>query len=294
MSFNQPPPGPPPGPPPQGPYGQQPPQGAPGGYGYPQQPPQGGAPYGQPPQGGPYGPQQPGQFPGQVPPPPPGGGGKGKVIGIVVAVVVAVAVIAGGAFFLLSQDDDGDKGDDKHVADTGGNNGGDQPPADDTKYKLEAPQTVNGMQMVGTQVTEEMEEKDERELAVTNGTQMKATYTTSGEYTTDPGDRKLELVGGWGDIADPNKTVDNVFATLEKGAGRDIGTPERVTVAGMENAVVKCLEAPRGMVCSWADSSTFGLVLSSQIDADGISKPTSRDEATKVTGEIYKNGRQPR
>ncbi|MEU9790857.1 hypothetical protein AB0E27_09515 [Streptomyces sparsogenes] len=264
MSHNQPPPGPygtppgtPPGPPPQGgpnPYG----QGAPGPYA------QGGAPYAapQPPQPGygygyPQQPQMPPGYPAGMPPAPPGGGGKGKTTGLVIGAVVVVAAIVGG-FALF-----------------GG--GSDDELMDDGKdYRLTVPSTVLGEYTSdsGDSTAQQLDSEDAAEFGMTSGMGVKVEWATPNDA------KKIQMMGVYGTVPDPEKSVDAFFTNLKKKSeavgGEDsdalvVGSPERKSPAGLENAVMKCQairakeepspDEPNTLaLCVWADYDTVALV----------------------------------
>ncbi|MEU4212236.1 hypothetical protein AB0F13_19925 [Streptomyces sp. NPDC026206] len=280
MSFNQP-----------GPYGQppQPPQGptpyGQPGYGYPQQPPAAPA-YGQQPPPPPYGaPQQPapggwgqpqaqapggwGQqpgMPGQYPPPvPPQGGGKGKAIGITIGALVVVGAIVGGAVFFM-----------------GGGSDGEVKP-----YTMVMPESVLGGKFTkgtgapggNSSTTDKSEDitndKSAKEMGVSNGTGVKAAYT-------NPEKQMLSVVGAYGELADPKKTVDAMIAKMEenekKSQANTKGAQIQTVTAwtefspiGFDGAVMKC-ETKKSTyavgtmsseaevsVCIWGDSSAVGM-----------------------------------
>ncbi|MEU7242630.1 hypothetical protein [Streptomyces sparsogenes] len=278
MSHNQPPPGPygpppgqPPGPPPQGardPYGQGAPgpyaQGAPGPYGQGAPGPyaQGGAPYAapQPPQPGygyPQQPQMPPGYPPGMPPAPPSGGGKGKATGLVIGAVVVVAAIVGG-FALF-----------------GG--GSDDELMDDGKtYRLTVPSTVLGEYTSdsGDSTAQQLGSEEAKEFGMTSGMGVKV------EWATPSDAKKIQMIGVYGTVPDPEKSVDAFFTNLKKkseaGGGEDsdalvVGSPERKSPAGLENAVMKCQairakeepspDEPNTLaLCVWADYDTVAVV----------------------------------
>ncbi|MEU7135212.1 hypothetical protein [Streptomyces sp. NPDC046261] len=273
MSFNQP-----------GPYGQppQPPQGpnpyGQPGYGYPQQPPAAPAygqqppppPYGTPPQptpGGwgqpqaPYG-QQPG-MPGQYPPPvPPQRGGKGKGIAITIGAVVLVGALGGALkFFVLD----------------GG--GGDVKP-----YTMVMPESLLGGKFTkgtGTPGSNTSADKSEditndksaKEMGISNGTGVKGTYT-------NPEKQMLSVVGAYGELADPKKTVDAMIAKMDENEKKNTAKGAQIQTvtawtefspSGFDGAVMKCetkkstyavgtiSSEAEASVCIWADSSAVGM-----------------------------------
>ncbi|MFD3657187.1 hypothetical protein [Streptomyces sp. NPDC058620] len=283
-----------------GPYGGQPPQGPPQGqpgYGYPQQAPQGVPPQQQPPQG--YGypqGQQPGPY-GQQPPAPPYGGQPAyggqmpmppaaprKKTGLIIGgAVLALAVIAGGVYFMTS--------------DGGGS------VADDGKtYKLVTPETVLGgaYKKAPNQNDEQMSEKDLKEAeawGVANAKNVSGSYT-SGDTAAQ---KMLSFSGVYGNIEDPEKVVDAMFANMKAEAEKDtdsetkgelLGSPKAFTPTGFENGVLKCQESkitgaggtggtkPTTMpLCIWGDHSTVVYVLDLDMAAMMTGKSTSMGDA---------------
>ncbi|MFD8416015.1 hypothetical protein ACFV2Q_30400 [Streptomyces sp. NPDC059650] len=311
MSFNQ--PGPYGGPPPQqpGPYGAPPPpppapygQPAPQpGYGYPQQPPQPGpgyppqpptAPMGMP-QQPPYGYQQPGMPPQPYGTQPP----KKSKAGVVIGVIVAVAVIAGGGWYLA-----------------GGGSGGSVDSA--TKgYKLVAPDSVNEFQKSPTYKDKPISDTDKREAeaaGIKNPTQVGMNYQ-SGDPKNPLTSKALSFSGLYGELADPEKSVDAYFASfkLKASASNDktsvelIGSPKAITPAGFKGAVLKCQElkftskdpaAAKGPkeytvpVCIWGDYSTLGAVSASDAASLLAGRPGyTLEQTADLTAKLYNTAR---
>ncbi|MFC9653391.1 hypothetical protein [Streptomyces sp. NPDC056937] len=298
------------------PYGQQPPQGPPGpGYGYPQQPPQGVPPqppqgYGYPQQPGPYGqPQQPGPY-GQPPqqppygqqpayggghyPPPPGQAPKKKTGLIVGASVLALAVIAGGAYFLV---------------------GGGSVPDDDKKYKLATPESVLGGEYKkagdtgsnGGNLTKS-DAKEAEGWGIRNPREVAGSYST-GEGPTQ---KVIDFSGVYGELEDPEKVVDAVFAESRQKADKAqsggpslefIGEPREFTPDGFDNGVMKCQEGKFTLgqaagtssgpgsytmpMCVWGDQGTMGYVISADAGAGVTGKSSlSLDEAAAQAAKL--------
>ncbi|MBM7167957.1 hypothetical protein JQK87_05940 [Streptomyces sp. G44] len=272
MSYNQ--PGPYGSPPPQqpGPYGGPPPQ-QPGPYGGP--PPQQPGPYGQHPQ------QQPAPY-GQFPPPPRGGGGKKT--GLVIGAVVVVAAAAVGGYFLFAKDDG------SSVADDG------------KRYKLTAPATVlgnfkklEGSGGGGGMSSSDLEDLEKR--GISNPKDIHAAY----QHGEGPAMKSLNYSGVYGDVDDPEKVVDAMFAETEKNSmnGSDggmklIGEPQEFTPDGFENGIMKCQKAEYSMgavgsddagvpnsfqtpMCVWGDHSTVAYAVYS----DAAATRTGEDIALK-------------
>ncbi|MFE2018327.1 hypothetical protein ACFW9O_09825 [Streptomyces sp. NPDC059499] len=324
MSYNQ--PGPYGGQPPQGqpgpygqqpgPYGGQPPQGPPQGqpgYGYPQQAPQGVPPQ-QPPQG--YGypqGQQPGPY-GQQPPTPPYGGQQAyggqmppaapkKKTGLIIGgAVVALAVIAGGVYFLTS----------------GGGNGD---VADSTKgYKITPAASVGdykqGKKDSSSDTMTSKEKAEAEALGIKDAHKAEAQYQ-SGDLEKNPLTTKmLMLYGNWGEVSDPAKALDGMFAQAKVGMAEDedegkatlVGSPKSVTPEGFEGALMKCQEmkvvndkadgtaagGPKEMVmpvCIWADYSTVAAVIGVDIGAAMTNKSMTLDETAALAAKLYNTSR---
>ncbi|MFF0685282.1 hypothetical protein ACFYUG_04145 [Streptomyces albogriseolus] len=296
----------------QGPYGGQPQTPQPGygypqqtpppaqpGYGYPQQPPYGQQPYGQQP---PYG----------MPPQPPasGGGGGGKVAAIVVGAVAVVTAIGVGAYVFLGGS---------------GGGGGAAGLTDDGPHKLTVPKTVldeyqrfgDGSEESGSDTAKDMEKS-----GVKNGTAVLGQWSTADFGNYDPADpstagdfpdrdellsaKGITMVGGYGEIADPEKTLDKFFANIqeqvEKSAEQNtggmenaelVGEPEEVEIAG---TVAKCQSTKStnaltnkestDWFCAWADRSTVGMVSPGDNAGTGVGKDTAVELTTKLREQI--------
>lgn len=328
MSYNQP-----------GPYGQQPQQpgpygqgGAAGqpGYGYPQQPPQQGGGYGQPnpysqpqqppqPQPGygypgqqpaaPYGQQPYGQpgMPGPYQPAPPPSGGNKKTLAIAIgAVVVVAAVVAGFLVFNNKDDNKGDKG---------GKGGGKNVIADDGKrYKLTTPETVADEYTKDasgdSDGLDESDKADFEKLGVKNPETVGAGYKAGSGVSQ----KVLSLNGLWGTIDNPQAVVDGAFAKISQEAEKDPsvgsgggkaeleGSPQAVTPAGLDDAVMKCqnvkftgtTSATKSFtvpICMWADHSTVGYVVVSDVSAALSGSGMPIDTAAEITAKVRKDAR---
>ncbi|WP_030673853.1 hypothetical protein [Streptomyces sp. NRRL B-1347] len=288
-----------------GPYGQQPPQGPPPqpGYGQPPQAPYGQpqAPYGQPPQA-PYGqPQAPygqapyGQVPGQLPPPPPPAQSGGKKAGIVIAAVAAVAAIGVGAYFVL-----------------GGDDGGSVAVKDDGAHKLITPETVLGEYKKGSGSASGgfNDLDDAEEQGVKNATSVHAGYEVR-DQSNPLGGKLIQFGGAYGEIKDPEKTVDAMFADAKADAKKDsadggnsgemVGSPQDFSSDGF---VLKCQEAlvkkgsgvsgstgsgpkeARMAVCIWGDHSTVGLSMPMEVADIMAGKSPSLGDAAEIAKKL--------
>ncbi|MFH8606371.1 hypothetical protein ACH4D5_02600 [Streptomyces sp. NPDC018029] len=329
MSYNQ--PGPYGGQQPQqpGPYGQQPqqpgpygqppqapqpgygyPQQAPPpqpqpGYGYPQQAPQQGG-YSQPQQPGPYGqvpPQPPyGQQPqapyGQVPPPPPGGGKKKT--GIIIGAVAVVAALGVGAYFVLGGSDSG----------SGGGGGS---VADDGPHKLTTPDTILGEYKKGDGPAGGFNSSDMKaaeKAGVKNAEDVDAAYQ-AGDESNPLSQKLIQFMGVYGEIDDPGKVVDGMFAKVKKDSekpgaetGKLVGSPKDFST---DDVVIKCQESvlkndnagggsasgPKEIhmpVCIWGDHSTVAVVVPVKV-VDAMAGKTSLSSASATALKVRKEVR---
>ncbi|WP_330330387.1 hypothetical protein OHS33_12035 [Streptomyces sp. NBC_00536] len=300
-----------------GPYGQQPPPQQPGygypqqqpGYqqpGYPQQPPPPQAPgYGYPqqpgvpPQGYPQqqpGYQQPGYpQPGYTQPPK-----KSKTGVIILSVVVAIAVIGGAGYYFTQ----------------GGGSGG-SISADTKGYKLVPPETVNDFKKDPTYTEKPFSDKDKQEAeaaGIKNATQVGMAYQ-SGDPKNPLLTKGLSFKGVYGDIADPEKTVDGYFAMVKMNTTKDpkssevelVGSPKTMSPAGFKGAVLKCQEAkftskdaaaskgPKGgtlPICIWGDYSTLSVVSASDVASLLAGKPGfTLEQTADLAAKLYNTAR---
>ncbi|MGW6062494.1 hypothetical protein [Streptomyces sp. NPDC055189] len=310
MSYNQ--PGPYGGQQPQqpGPYGQQPgqpgpygqqPQAPQPGYGYPQQPPQGVPPqqggYSQPQQPGPYG-QQPGGPYRQVPPPPPAGGGSGKKTGLIIGAVVALVAIGGGIWWF-----------------TAGKDSGSASVADDGAHKLVTPETVLSEYKKGDSGGGSMSESDLEDAAkwgVKNPKDVSAAYQ-SGDESNPLAGKMIQFGGVYGEIDDPEKVVDAMFANMKKESAKDssnkdvtlIGSPKAYEPDSLDGAILKCQQAkvdnsggstgePKEMnvtYCIWGDHSTLGFTMPIDLASIATGKGSSPEDAADTTAKFRKEVR---
>ncbi|MFF1696047.1 hypothetical protein ACFVXC_20855 [Streptomyces sp. NPDC058257] len=281
-----------------GPYGQQGPYGAPQqppqppqqqpGYGYPQQP-QG--PYGQQPQA-PYGQAPYGQAPyGQAPP----SGGGGKKAGIVIGAVVAIVAVGAGVWWFTAGKDGGS------VADDG------------KTYKLTAPASIIGGEYkqdnsgAGGGGMSSSDLKDLEKQGVGSPKDAHGAYNSGSGASM----KSLNFSGVYGEIDDPEKVVDAMFAEMKKkstdepGSVKLIGSPEEFTPDGFDNGVMKCQKAEFRLgapdkaeqeddipntfqtpMCVWGDHSTVASVGHSDASAVASGKDISLDTAADLTAKL--------
>ncbi|MEU0915712.1 hypothetical protein [Streptomyces althioticus] len=291
-------------------YPQQTPPPGPPGYGYSQQHP--GVPQQQPQYGQPqYGQQPPHGQPqyGMPPQPPASGGGGGKVAAIVVGAVAVVTAIGVGAYLLIGGD--------------GGSTASGL--TDDGPHKLTVPKTVLGEYQRfgdGSEESGSKTAKDMEKSGVRNGTAILGQWSTADFGNYDPADpstagdfpdqselltaKGITMVGGYGEIADPQKTLDKFFSNIqeqvEESAEQNtggmenaelVGEPEVVEIAG---TVAKCQSTKStnaltkkestDWFCAWADRSTVGMVSPGDNAGTGVGKDTAVDLTTKLREQI--------
>lgn len=194
--------------------------------------------------------------------------------------------------------------------------------ADDGPHKLTTPAKVLGDYNRATKDGDTSDSgsstvKDLEKSGVKNGTAVFGAYTTadlSGYNPSDPSTapsaaelltaKGISLIGAYGKIADPQKSLDAFFADIQKdvnqsgssssssGGSKLVGDPESVDVNG---AVMKC-QAAKGTnqvtkktqtdwFCAWADYSTIAMVSPGDNTAD-VSKDTAVSMTTKLRKEV--------
>lgn len=279
-------------------YGQQPHPGQPGhgtpgqglagpGYGYPPQGPS--DPYGRPQQHGAYG-QAPQSLYGVGHGPyPPGRSGGGTKAGVVLGVLAAVVAVAVGGYFLSE----------RGAEETG--------LADDGPHKLVAPQTVfdEYQKKPSSEASFSGDLKGADKWGVKDAQKVDADYST--KDGSNPMAGKLLSFGGvYGEIEDPEKTLDAFFAHMksETEKGDDemklIGEPRVYEPAELEGAVLKCQQGEGPMspteaggpeelsltLCAWSDHSTLGMAIPMEVADIVAGKASSPDEAAALTARL--------
>ncbi|WP_190012411.1 hypothetical protein, partial [Streptomyces griseomycini] len=245
-------------------------------------PPYGQAPYGMPPQ-----------------PPAPGGGG-GKKAGIVIGAVAVVAAIGVGAYFVLGG---------------GGGAGGLE---DDGPHKLTTPATVLGGEYKKGEGADgggfnQDDIKEAEKHGVKNAKDVSAAYQ-SGDESNPFAMKMVNFMGVYGEIDDPEKTVDAMFAVMKKEASGDeeaelVGSPKGFEPSSLDGAVLKCQEikgknsgatpgdpasgpAEISMpVCIWGDHSTLAVVMNTDLADAMAGKPADLEKAAELTAKFRKDVR---
>ncbi|MEV0265063.1 hypothetical protein AB0I49_27495 [Streptomyces sp. NPDC050617] len=228
---------------------------------------------------------------------PAGSGRKGRTVALAAGAVVVVAAIVGGIVLLNSGDD---KAEDSAsaTADSGKKKDeakdeakkGEPAKYEGKRYRLTTPETVaDGLKKESGSENENAPgaaflsvfEK----LGVSKAQGVGASYK-GGENL---GSKWLKFTGVYGDVADPEKTVDRYFASMASAGGKNTasdksvksewkGSPTRLSVPGLDDdAVLKCQNVTytsgkdeaagrKGMSmpnCVWADHTTVGILVHS-------------------------------
>ncbi|WP_081239160.1 hypothetical protein, partial [Streptomyces viridosporus] len=243
-----------------------------------------------------------GQAPYGMPPQPPAAGGGGKKAGIIVGAVAVVAAIAVGAYFVI------------------GGGGGGSDVADDGPHKLTTPATVLGGEYkkgdaAGGGGFDENDMKEAEKHGVKNAKDVNAVYQ-AGDENNPFAMKMLQFMGVHGEIDDPEKVVDAMFAELKKNASEDketegevVGSPKVFEPSALENAVLKCQEikiknsdavagdAATGPaevsmpVCIWGDHSTLAVVIHTDLADAMAGKPADLGKASELTAKFRKDVR---
>ncbi|GGV93247.1 hypothetical protein GCM10010230_03590 [Streptomyces narbonensis] len=249
-------------------------------YGYPQQQP---GPYGQQPQ---YGaPQGPG---GYVPHPP---APKKSKAGWIIGAVAVVAAIGVGAYFVFG--------------------GGSSSVADDGPHKLTTPDTVLTEYKKKPGGNQKDSLKDPEQKGVKNAKDVGASWEVK-DAANPLGGKLLSFSGLYGEIDDPEKTIDSVFAGIKAEAEKDeakadepklVGSPQEFTPAELDGAILKCQEAKSEAnpaestpafsmtFCVWADHSTVGFVVPVNMADMFAGKSGSMEDAASLTAKLRKEVR---
>ena len=167
--------------------------------------------------------------------------------------------------------------------------GGGSSVADDGPHKLTTPATVLGeYKKAASGDDSSMSDKDVKDAekhGVKNAQGVGAEYQAGDTKTNPLAVKYLKFMGVYGEISDPEKVVDGMFAEMKKNSSKDntdtgelVGSPQSFTDR-FDGAVMKCQEtkikndtpssgettsAPKEMsmpVCIWGDHSTLGIVI---------------------------------
>jgi hypothetical protein len=203
---------------------------------------------------------------------------------MVIGALVVVGAIIGGVVLL------------------GGGSGGGGKVTDDGKiYKLTTPDTVLGdyrssFHDVGS--NRPLTSEQAQAFAMANGKGISTQWATVGEV------KKIRLLGAYGEVKDPEKSVDAYFSFLraksQTSGSNDsdvelVGTPERKSPEGLDNAVMKCQvirpqekptdpkEPTQLSLCVWGDYDTVGAVAPSE-----EAKTVTLDQSAKAASDLRK------
>ncbi|KOT35239.1 membrane protein, partial [Streptomyces caelestis] len=229
-------------------------------------------------------------------------GGGGKKAGIVIGAVAIVAALGVGAYFVLG---------------SGGGTGG---PEDDGPHKLTTPATVLGGEYKKGDAADsggfdEKDIKNAEKYGVKDAKDVNAGYQ-AGDESNPLAMKMINFMGVYGDIGDPEKVVDAMFAEMKKNASQDegtegevVGSPKSYQPDGLDGAVLKCQEtkvsnsdAESGdaavgpsefsvPVCIWGDHSTLGVVIHIELADAMAGKAGDLGKAAELTAEFREDVR---
>ncbi|QLE72061.1 hypothetical protein FGW37_10995 [Streptomyces rectiverticillatus] len=228
-------------------------------------------------------------WPPPAPPPiPPHRRGKAKlVVGVAIGSLITMCTLMGG-FLILT--------------------GGGSSAHGGTRYRLTAPERVGDFRKDAP--VDRTFRADHLERLRRLGVRDVGSVTAG--YSSGSGMPMLMYSGVWGEVKDPGRAVDGMFAAMaedarerpvQQGGAREQieGSPERVSPRGLEGAgaVMKCQsvhftpenDTAPGLTlpyCVWADRSTVGVVGAALGEGAGIT------EAAEATGELRRAARTPR
>ncbi|MFD0552741.1 hypothetical protein ACFQ0X_28885 [Streptomyces rectiviolaceus] len=142
--------------------------------------------------------------------------------------------------------------------------------------------------------------KDLEKQGVSNPKDAYAAYNY-GEGSTM---KSLNYSGVYGEIDDPEKVVDAMFAEMEKNSGKPggmklIGSPEEFTPDGFENGIMKCQKAEFDMgdvsgdddsmpntfqtpLCVWGDHSTVAYAAYSDVASTASGKEIALENVASL------------
>ncbi|MEV0278304.1 hypothetical protein AB0I22_18235 [Streptomyces sp. NPDC050610] len=232
-------------------------------------------------------------------------GGKGRTIALAAGAVVVVAAIVGGIVLLSSGD-----GEAEDSASTAGATADSMKKYEGKRYRLTTPETVaDGLKKKSGSETAHKGAflSAFEKLGVSNPQSIGADYKGGKGIGTT----WVKFTGVYGDVADPEKTVDRYFAQMASSADKSVasaeslkeemeGIPTRVSPAGLDDdAVLKCqyvkytsdkdVAAGRKGTsmpnCVWADHSTVG-VLVHLLTAPSLSAKEPFDNVGEISAHI--------
>lgn len=211
--------------------------------------------------------------------------------------MAVVAAIAVGAYFVI-----------------GGGSGGSGSVADDGPHKLIAPTTVlDGTYKKSDSASADSmtddDIKDFEKWGVKNPKDVSSGYEQGTGLTA----KDLTFSGVYGTIDDPEAVVDAMFAKLKSEAAKDdgsgdstgklVGSPETVTPAGLDGAIMKCQvaeitnkESTAGTAktvnmpfCIWGDHSTVVDVLSFDLGSFATGKGGTAADTAELAAKLRKD-----
>ncbi|WP_369213931.1 hypothetical protein [Streptomyces flavofungini] len=224
------------------------------------------------------------------------GAGRGRTRAVIGAAVVVAAAAVGGYLLLSGTGDDG----------------GSAVPDDGGTYELTAPATVLGgayrkVDSLGGVTVRSGELKGMAALGVAHPEAVTAVYLAGrGSHQ-----RMLTYSGVHGEVDDPEKVVDALFAEMERRAkdqpdgATPLGSPEEFTPDGFRDGVMKCRRSElrtggtgtagradgtsktyQDAMCVWGDHSTVGYVSPTDPAAAADGRNPSLDATARLTADL--------
>jgi hypothetical protein len=189
--------------------------------------------------------------------------------------------------------------------------------ANDGPHKLITPETVLGeykksANSGGSKSSDDDFIKDAEKNGVKNPQRVNAQWEVKSD-SNPLGSKLLQFGGAYGQIDDPEKTVDGIFANMRVEAEKDkdgmselVGDPKTYTPEGLDGAILKCQEikskpdsgsgglGPKEIVmpvCVWGDHSTIGYVMSMNVADLMAGKSIPTEEAAATAAKLRKEVR---
>lgn len=211
-----------------------------------------------------------------------------------------MAAIAVGAYFVV-----------------GSGSSGSSDVADDGPHKLTTPATVlteyKKSEEAGGGGFDASDVKKAEKHGVKNAKDVDAGYV-AGDESNPLSQNMIQFMGVYGEIDDPEKVVDAMFADLKDEATKDsddgelVGSPKSYTPSGLDGAVLKCQETklkndeasgdtaagPSSIsmpVCIWGDHSTLGVIINIDMANAMAGKGADLSAAAELTAKLRKEVR---
>ncbi|MEU8893405.1 hypothetical protein [Streptomyces sp. NPDC048442] len=200
---------------------------------------------------------------------------------------LTIALTAGGLWYFLGRDP-----------------GGTELKNDGKDYELTVPRIVAGEYKLDNpgETDEEVNQDNMKQVGVKRARGIDPVYRTRKGDDRSP---SIDFDGVWGEIADPQQSLDRVIADpgwitgwvgISEHGAKAVGEPKPVAPAGLDNAVMKCqvfkeAGADYKTVCVWADYSTIGVVEPKNHGAQS-GKKVSVEEAAQIASDLRDEARR--